>query len=276
MFKSVQILFLALVLLVPGGCSTTPGHRSQNRLFDTSHDPVLFSAAEEIAMGAQGTAEVFKTYKAVDDTALSAYVESLGQKLAKVSDRHDIPYHFTVIDSTEVNAFALPGGYVYVTTGILQKMHDEAELGAVLGHEIGHVVQRHALKLVQRQMVLQLGLAVLMDLVGQDKADLVRVGGGMSGNLLLLRNSREAELQADEEGLKNTSRAGLDPSAMIGVQEMLRSLHKGGSSSVAEMFATHPDSDERIAQSKALLPQYLGPKSRNQQAFQSAMKNLKK
>jgi predicted Zn-dependent protease len=268
------LLALALVLSA-AGCSTAPGKRSQNPLFDTSKDPVYFSSAEEMAMGAQGAAEVRKQYKVYGDPQVAAYVDSVGQRVARVSDRNNIPYHFTVVDSSEVNAFALPGGYIYVTTGILKKMNDEAELGAVLGHEVGHVVERHALKLIQRQMVVQLGLEVLADLVGQQKADLVKIGGGLAGNLWLLRNSREAELQADEQGMKNASRAGLDPSAMLDVQDMLKSLQTSEPSAVENMLATHPAGGERIAQAKQLLPEYQGPKERNASAYREAMKGFR-
>ena len=129
-------LLLALVLLP--GCATNPVTGKQ--------DFVLMSEQDEINLGKQVNQQVLQQYQVYSDPALQDYVQYVGDKLAAHSDRPNLQYHFTVLDSDEVNAFALPGGYVYITRGIMAYLNSEAQLAAVLGHEIGHVAARHAVR----------------------------------------------------------------------------------------------------------------------------------
>ena len=267
MKKIFALSLLAALALT--ACASFDGSRSSNEVLSSNNDPViLFSEAQEIALGRQTAAAALKQYKVLENPGIQAYVTGVGQRLARVSDRPNLAYEFTVVDSKEVNAFACPGGFVFVTTGLLKDLKDEAELSAVVGHEIGHVVRQHALKRMQRQFVAENGLAVLSDLLGGKTGTWLGKLGPIASDLLMLRNSREAELEADEQGLLIASRAGMDPQAMVGVQEMLLKVAGKSQGAVAEMLATHPPSEDRIAQAQRLLPKYTGATERGVQAYQ--------
>lgn len=152
-----------------------------------------------------------------------------------------------MIDDKLVNAFAAPGGYIYITTGILKMLKNEAELAGVLGHEIGHVVHKHSLKAIQRQLVATLGIQIIASAMGgsgKGARDIVLIGSQVGTGLLMLRNSRENEFQADNEGVLIMNRAGYDPASMIDIQEMLIKL--SGGKHPPEIISTHPPSKARI------------------------------
>jgi predicted Zn-dependent protease len=261
--KRTAILLPVLTLLwLAPACAEFSGQRSGNTLLSSNNDPVLlFSEADEIALGRQTVAAVAKQYKRLDNAAVQAYVNALGQRLAAASERAHLKYEFTVLDSPEINAFAAPGGFIYITTGILKSLKDEAELAAVLGHEVGHVVKQHSLKRMQRAAVAEFGLSLVAGLGGRTGA-LVETLGPIASNLVLLRNSREAELESDEQGLQLSQKVGLAPDGMVGVQQMLLAKGGGGQGPFAELFASHPPSQQRIQQAQALLPRYSGPSDR--------------
>lgn len=269
--RKILLLFVALGVLLPA-CASFDGERSGNAILSSNNDPViLFNEAQERSLGAQTAAAALKQYKVHGDAGVQAYVSTLGKRLAKLSDRPGLDYQFTVLDSKEVNAFACPGGFIFVTTGILKNLKDEAELAAVLGHEIGHVVKQHSLKRMQRQFIAENGIGVLGALVGGKTAALLGKFGPLASNLVLLRNGREAELESDEEGLSISMRAGLDPAGMVGVQSMLLK-HSGASQGpFAEMMASHPPSEQRIQQAQKLLPKYAGVTDRGAQRYQDAV-----
>lgn len=271
MRKTLALTFLLGAALT--GCASFDGDRSGNAILSSNNDPViLFSQEQEIALGKQTAAAALKQYKVYNNAPVQAYVTALGKRLAAVSDRSGLEYQFTVLDSKEVNAFACPGGFVFITTGILKNLKDEAELGAVLGHEIGHVVRQHSLKQMQRQFIAQNGLGVLSALLGGGKTSaILDQFGPLASNLVMLRNGREAELEADEQGLQISSRAGLDPRGMVGVQEMLLKVAGASRGGVQEMLATHPPSEQRIQQAQKLLPKYVGVTERGAQRYQEAV-----
>lgn len=256
----LTLLRLALACSFPllNSCATT-SERSDNPVFNTEKDPVIIGPAEERAIGLQAAAQVAKQSRKAEDPALQAYVTDLGRRLASQSRRADLAYTFTVLESPEVNAFALPGGFVYVTTGILRKLNNEAELAAVVGHEIGHVAHQHALKRLQRQVIAQTGLDLLLGLMSKNKAQFVAAFAGPAASLVFLRNGREAELESDEEGLNLCARLGYAPGSMVKVQEMLMKAHGRADPLFGDMLSTHPASEARIIQAKNLLPKYEGP-----------------
>src|SRR5215471_13551177 len=152
---------------------------------------VLVSEAQEIAMGRESDREVRQQYGIAEGEALQNYIETVGRKLVKVSHRPNLEWHFTVVDSPVVNAFAIPGGYVYITRGILAYLGNEAELAGVVGHEIGHVTARHSVRQITRQELAQLGLgvgSVLSPAIGQF-GNLAESGIG----IVFLRFSRDDE-----------------------------------------------------------------------------------
>jgi predicted Zn-dependent protease len=271
--------FMRLMLVLSGfslffsACSTTPDQQSLNPLFNSANDQVLlFSEDQEKAMGQQAATQ-YLAQSAKAPQAVADYVSSVGMRLAAVSERSGLPWSFHTIQSSEVNAFALPGGVVFVTSGILQQMKDEAQLSAVLGHEIAHVVKRHALKRAQRQMVTDLGLEVFQGLLGS-RAKLLAAAGGMATNLVILRNSRENELEADELGIRLSASAGYDPNGMIELQEMLMGLSKTKGTIVDEMLSTHPLSENRISQARKIMGTVQGS-ARNADAYKKSISALK-
>lgn len=266
--KTPTWALVALSLALLPACAEFTGERSGNAVLSSNNDVViLFSEADEIALGKQTAAAALRQYKRSSDAVLGAYVDGVGQKLAKASDRAGLAYSFTVLDAPDVNAFACPGGFVFITTGILKNLKDEAELAAVLGHEVGHVVKQHTLKRMQRQAVAEQGLEIVSGLVGGKTGALAKALGPIASNLLLLRNGREAELESDELGLQEAARVGYDPSAMLGVQEMLLAQTGKSGGKFQEMLATHPPSEDRIKQAQALLPKYAGPTERGAAAY---------
>jgi predicted Zn-dependent protease len=238
----------------------------QNPVTGRAERSVMDEAAE-IAEGRKAHAEVVKEYGAYADPKLQAYVSEIGQRLAKASHRPQLPWTFTVLDSPEVNAFALPGGYVYITRGIMAYLDSEADLAGVLGHEIGHVTARHGAQRATRQQSAGLGvlaatvLGVALEGVGvRGAADAV---GSVSQSVAagyVASYSSEQELQADQLGAEYLARVAYDPKNMVDVIRVLkdqeafaaqqaraegREVREGGG---ASWLASHPTSDQRLQQ----------------------------
>ena len=206
----------------------------------------LVGEGQEIQMGREADGEITSSMGLVADTALQAYVSRVGLQLAAKTERADLPWSFKVVDDPVVNAFALPGGFLYVTRGILAHFDSEAELAGVLGHEIGHVTARHAVSQMSRQQLQQIGLGVGMILSEDVRkyGDVLAAGLG----LLNLRYSRGDETQSDELGVRYMSRVGYDPEAMIGVFQMLAAVSGTGEGArVPEWQLTHPYPENREA-----------------------------
>jgi predicted Zn-dependent protease len=209
----------------------------------------LISEAQEIQMGRDADPEVTASIGVVDDSELQAYVSNLGQRLAAASERPNLPWSFKVVDDPIVNAFAIPGGFIYVTRGILAHFDSEAELAGVLGHEIGHVTARHSVSQMSRQQLQAIGLGVGMAL-----SETVREYGGLASAGLQLMNlsySRGDESQSDELGLRYITRLGYEANSMIGVFEMLAESGGGGEGQIPEWQLTHPYPENRAANTRA-------------------------
>ncbi|MBC7348491.1 MAG: M48 family metalloprotease [Candidatus Aminicenantes bacterium] len=207
---------------------------------------MLLSRADELALGQQTDTQVTSTYGLYPDPALHQYVSAVGKKLAAVSHQPDLEFHFQVLDSPVVNAFAVPGGYVYLTRGILAYLNDEAELAGVMGHEIGHVTARHSAQLYSKAQVAQIGLVV-----GAAVSKTLRKFAGLAEaglSLLFLSFSREHERQADELGVLYASKAGYEGSRMSNMFVTLQKLNpKSGNDGLPTWLSTHPDPPDRIA-----------------------------
>jgi predicted Zn-dependent protease len=205
----------------------------------------LVSKEQEIALGKQAAEEVRQSIGLYQDPELNRYVQELGMRLAATSERPDLPWQFGVVDDASVNAFALPGGPIFVTRGILTHLHSEAELAAVVGHEIGHVAAKHSVSQLSKAQLAQLGLVVGV-LV---KPELARwanaAGAGMQ--LLFLKNGRDAERQADELGFKYMLQHRYDPSAMASTFQTLGRVAAGSNAGrLPEWLSTHPDPSNRV------------------------------
>jgi predicted Zn-dependent protease len=208
---------------------------------------MLVSEAQEIAMGKAADQEAVAAYGLYPDAKVQAYVERLGKGLAAKSERPDLPWSFKVVDDPAVNAFALPGGYIYVTRGIMTHLRSEAELVAVLGHEIGHVTGRHSASQMSKQQLAMGGLIVGMAV----EPELQRFGGlaQQALGLLFMKFGRDDENQADELGLRYMVRQDYDPREMLEVFGVLDGVTRaeGGGGRMPDWLSTHPSPENRTA-----------------------------
>lgn len=241
-------LFAGLLCLgLLANCAVNPATGRQNF--------VMMSETEEVRTGQKGDEEVRKEYGVYDNPTLQRYVNEIGQRLAQKSHRGDLEYHFTVVDSPEINAFALPGGYIYITRGIMAYLNSEAELAAVLGHEIGHVTARHSVQQYSASMAANIGVVLGSILVPELRGgaqDLLN----LLGKALLSGYGRDHELEADRLGAEYLARAGYDPQAMVKVVGILKNqelfdveIARGEGREPRRyhgLFATHPDNDARF------------------------------
>ena len=236
-FRLTGILVLGLF----AGCAVNPV--TGEREFMT------VSTSDEIKMGTQNYAPMLQSQGGVYDVdpALSRYVKSLGQQLAAVSDA-DLPYEFAVINNSVPNAWALPGGKIAINRGLLTEIHSEAELAAVLSHEIVHAAARHTAKQISQSQLLQ-GLIVATSVATDDSSygDLAVGGASVAAQLITTKYGRGAELEADKYGMRYMSRAGYDPQGAVALQETFVRLSEGHNQDwLSGLFASHPPSNERV------------------------------
>lgn len=199
---------------------------------------------EEIAIGSQIHPSLLAQMGgAHPDQKLQSYVNQIGQRLVKASTRSNIPYHFTVVNTAQVNAFAIPGGYVYITKGILQMMRDEAELASVVGHEIGHVVARHGVKKIRTVVVAQKAVKHVSRL---GEAAITQLTN-LFANLWITGYGRENELEADHLGLHMANNIDYDPNGALRLFKHFLALEgKGHGGLLNVMFASHPPTKKRV------------------------------
>jgi predicted Zn-dependent protease len=205
----------------------------------------LVSESQEIAMGKESAVQVQQSIGFYDDPAVQAYVSEIGLRMAKASERPNLPWEFHVVNDASVNAFALPGGFIFVTRGLMTSINDEAELATVVGHEIGHVTNRHSVQQISKAQVAQLGLGVGSILSN----DVARMAGLASQGLgvLFLKYSRDAENQADAAGFRYALNQNYDVREMANVFQTLdRVSATGGGGKLPEWLATHPNPGTRI------------------------------
>jgi predicted Zn-dependent protease len=204
----------------------------------------LVSEKQEIELGKQAAEQVKQTMAPYPDEKVQAYVRELGMKLAKGSERPDLPWQFTVIDDPTVNAFALPGGPIFVTRGILTYVNSEAELASVLGHEIGHVTARHSVEQLSKQQLAQVGLVAGM-IISPEIAQLGQAAAA-GLQLLFLKYGRDAERQADKLGFRYMVEQRYDPREMTKLFRVLeRTSASSGQGRIPAWASTHPDPGER-------------------------------
>src|SRR5690349_11972491 len=239
---------LTVLAALAAGCAVNPATGSRQLM--------LVSESQEIAMGRDYDKEVVATIGLYADSGVQRWIQQFGARLAATSERPSLPWTFRVVDDPVVNAFALPGGFIYVTRGILAHLNSEAELAGVVGHEIGHVTARHSASQMSKQQLAQIGLAVgsIASPEFGRYADVASAGLGV----LFLKFSRDDESQADHLGLRYMRRAAYDPREMPHVFEMLTRVSQAQAGGrVPEWLATHPDPENRrgrIEEEIAALP----------------------
>ncbi len=240
----------AVLLLTLTNCAQNPVTGNPNF--------VTMSESQEVQTGRQEDVKVRQEYGVYDNKALQLYVNEVGQRLAHASHRPNLQYSFVVVDSPEINAFALPGGYVYITRGILAYLNSEAELAAVLGHELGHVTARHSVQQVSAATAAGVGAALLQVFVPELRNQAGDSVINLLGNVILSGYGREHELEADRLGAQYLARTGYDPQAMIKVVGVLKNQELFDAEVAKSegrqprayhgVFASHPDSDTRLQQ----------------------------
>ncbi len=207
---------------------------------------MLLSESDEIKLGRETDVQVIKEYGIYEDPKLTAYLNDICQRIGRISHRPNLTYHFKIVDVSVVNAFAVPGGYVYFTRGILASLNSEAELAGVMGHEIGHITARHSAHQYSRAQLAQvglLGLGMALPEKFSSLAGVAQLGVGM----LFLRFSRDNERQADDLGVEYASRVGYDAGQMGSFFETLERMNPGSDrSGLPEWFSTHPNPEDRI------------------------------
>lgn len=203
------------------------------------------SQEEEISLGREIAGNLLGAAPLVKDAALQKYVNSVGRWVASQSERADLPWRFGVIESEDLNAFSAPGGYIMITKGLYRKFSNEAQLAGVLGHEIGHVVKKHQLKVLQKQQLLNLGAGFLSDKFAKDNK-LVSKAIGSGAEISARSLDKSAEYEADRLGLSYATRAGYEPFGLPDVLQILGQTNKNDDR-VALLFKTHPHPDERLS-----------------------------
>jgi predicted Zn-dependent protease len=229
------------------GCATNPV-TGQSQL-------MLMGEGEEIQIDKANSPHQFSAdYGVTQDNALNGYVAGIGASLARTTHRGHMPYRFSVVNATYVNAYAFPGGSIGITRGILAELDNEAELAGLIGHELGHVNARHtAARMSKGRLIGTLvgGASLLAGTASQTLGDLTGAVGGIGASLLLASYSREDERQADDLGMEYMVKAGYSPQGMVGLMDVLRSMSKRQPSAIEAMFSSHPMSTERYETSVA-------------------------
>lgn len=215
------------------------------------------STQQEVQMGQQEAAQVEQQLPMLQDPAIVGYVNNLGQDIASHTSRANLDWHFAVVNTDVVNAFALPGGYVYVNRGVLSRATSMDELAGVLGHEIEHVVERHSVKQLQQQQEANVGVTLACVLTSVCNSQAAQAAINVGGTAVFAKFSRTDEIQADEGGFRNVMAAGISPEGMLTFfQKLLREEQaSGGSGATAPWFADHPGTQDRINDIKRMLSQ---------------------
>ena len=253
--------------LAASGCAVNPA-TGKNQI-------MLVSEEQEIAMGREADPAVIATIGLYPDPAWQRYIQQFGARLAATSERPNLPWTFRVVDDPAVNAFAIPGGFVYVTRGLLAHLTSEAELASVVGHEIGHVTARHTAAAMSQQQLIGLGLAV-GSMANREVAKYAPTANQALG-ILYLKFSRDNENQADELGLRYLRRANYDPRQMPEVFRMLDRLGEGSGGRLPTWLATHPSPANRVAtitRQITALPQDFSGTSVNRDSYERLLDGL--
>jgi len=239
------------------------------------------SQQQEVQMGQEYSQQINAQLPIVSDPEANRYINVLGDQIASKTSRADLNWRFYIVDSKEVNAFAVPGGYVYVNRGLIERTTAMDELAGVLGHEIGHVVRRHSIKQMEQAQGANVAvtLACVLTSVCNNQAAAAAINIG--GTAVFARFSRQDEAEADQEGVANTVRAGISPNGIVSMFEKLLAERKSRPAAVESWFATHPLEEDRITAVRAQISSIpasqlrgLQTNSANYNSFVSRMRSL--
>lgn len=236
------------------------------------------SQSQEVQLGASSAAQIASQLPLLQDAMTSDYINALGNTLARATDTRGLSWHFTVVNSKEVNAFAVPGGYIYVNRGLIERAENMSQLAGVLGHEIGHVTKRHSVEQMQQAQGANVGVSLLCTLTNVCNNGAAATAINAGGTALFAKFSRTDESEADAEGVKTTIKAGINPRGIPDMFRLLLRLRQSNPSSLTAFFATHPLEESRITATESQIASYPASRLRNlqtdTQAFQTFRSHL--
>jgi len=239
------------------------------------------SQQQEVQMGQEYAQQINAQLPIVQDPELNRYINVLGDSIARLTSRRDLDWHFFIVDAKEVNAFAVPGGFVYVNRGLVERADQMDELAGVLGHEIGHVLRRHTVKQMEKAQGANIGVTLACILTSICNSQIAGAAINIAGGAVFARFSRQDEAEADNEGFNNVVRAGISPVGMVTMFEKLLAERKSRPGAVEAWFITHPLEEDRIQAIQARINQLprgtlasLGTDSRNFHSFKSRLQSL--
>jgi predicted Zn-dependent protease len=256
--KLIPLVALAFLATAQGASKDKKKDPDEIGNRDVDKGVNIYSLEKEIAMGKQLAQEVEMGAKIVDDPVISEYVNRVGQNLVRNSDAK-VPFTIKVIDSDEVNAFALPGGFFFVNTGLIARAESESELAGVMAHEIAHVAARHGTKQASRGTLVQLLTLPLM-VMGGWTGYAIQQGANLAIPLTFLQFTRAFEAEADKLGLQYMYKTGYYPTAFVDFFEKIQALEKKKPNSILKIFGTHPLTDERIKDAQKNIQELLKAK----------------
>src|SRR5579884_775578 len=259
-FWPAPFALLAALMLVPATGHATDKKKDPDEIGnrDVGKGVNFYSLEKEIALGKQLAGEVERSAKIVDDSVISEYVNRIGQNLVRNSDAK-VPFTIKVIDSEDVNAFALPGGFFFVNTGLILKADNEAELAGVMAHEIAHVAARHGTRQATRGELANLATIPLW-FMGGWTGYAIQQAAGLAIPMGFLKFSRGFESEADMLGLEYMYKTGYDPTAFVDFFEKIETLEKRKPGTMAKVFSTHPPTDDRIRNAQKNIQEILKAK----------------
>jgi predicted Zn-dependent protease len=239
------------------------------------------SQQQEVQMGVEYATQINAQLPIVQDPELNRYINVLGDSIARLTSRRDLDWRFFIVDSKEVNAFAVPGGFIYINRGLIERTDRMDEVAGVLGHEIGHVVRRHTVKQMEKAQGANIGVTLACVLTSVCNSQVAGAAINLAGGAVFARFSRQDELEADNEGFNNVVRAGISPRGIVTMFQKLIAERRTRPSSVEAWFRTHPLEEDRIAAVQARINQIppatlarLGTDTRNFHTFKARLQSL--
>jgi predicted Zn-dependent protease len=239
------------------------------------------SQQQEVQMGVEYAQQINAQLPIVQDPELNRYINVLGDSIARLTSRADLDWHFFIVDAKDVNAFAVPGGFIYVNRGLIERTDQMDEVAGVLGHEIGHVVRRHTVKQMEKAQGANIGVTLACVLTSVCNSQVAGAAINIAGGAVFARFSRQDEAEADQEGFNNVVRAGISPVGMVTMFQKLIAERKSRPSSVDAWFRTHPLEEDRVSAIQARINQMpkaqlarLGTDTRNFHTFKSRLQSL--